>query len=110
MTNSVFCIHCDIEFIPAEKIRQAKISRRHAGKFNECIDCATPGPEKYTGVMIYGHKTAGSIQINTDPRLTQYMLKSSPSAGSRLCMGTTLPADSALHVAHHADRDIAKRR
>lgn len=110
MSNDINCVHCDGEFDPVDKIRQAKISRRPAGKFNECIDCASSGPEKYTGVMIYGHKTAGSIQINTDPRLTQYMLKSSPSAGSRLCMGTTLPAESALHVAHHSDRDIAKRR
>lgn len=104
------CIHCECDFDVAEKNRYAKIHRRQPGKVNECIDCATSGPVEYTGVMIYGHKTAGSVQINKDPRLTQYMLRSSPSAGTMRAMGVTLHKVRDGDVAHLADKDIAKRR
>ena len=30
--------------------------------------------EKYTGVMIYGHKAGATLQINTDPALTEYLI------------------------------------
>lgn len=45
------------------------------GKITICGDCADEIGDvtQYTGNMIYSHKTGCSIQINTDPRLTQYL-------------------------------------
>ena len=46
------------------------------GRIIDCDDCADEqGDEiKYTGVLIYGHKTSAEIQINKDPRLTEYLI------------------------------------
>jgi hypothetical protein len=63
-----------------------------------------------TGVMIYGHKTAGSIQINKDPRLTEYMLASSPSGGTRVAMAQRRPTVREGEGATHVEVDIARRR
>lgn len=105
----MICVHCECEFDPMMKKALAKARSSQLGRVNECIDCATPGPQMLTGVMIYGHKTAGSIQINRDPALTDYMLKSSPSAGTKLAMGRIRPkTENGVH--HFADADIAKRR
>jgi hypothetical protein len=81
----MICRLCDAEFDlnPARKY----------GRINECDDCASD-VQKYTGVMVYGHKTAGTIQINSDPRLTQYMIDASPSNGSRSAMVRTRPNTS----------------
>lgn len=52
------------------------VSRRgKSGKITQCQDCADEVGDvtQYTGNMIYSHKTGCSIQINTDPRLTQYL-------------------------------------
>ncbi len=106
----MICIHCEIDFDVKEKMNNSKLTRRPPGKVNECIDCATPGPQRLTGVMIYGHKTAGSIQINKDPRLTQYMLASSPSAGTRVAMVQRVPTVKDGDGAIFMDKDIAKRR
>lgn len=107
--RTLICIHCEIEFDLQEKLNQSKILKRNAGKINECIDCASEDPVKVTGVMIYGHKTAGSIQINKDPRLTEYMLSSSPSAGTRCAMVQRLPATK-TGAALHLSKDLTKRR
>lgn len=106
----MICIHCEIEFDSVEKMNAAKLRRTAPGKINECIDCATEGPQLLTGVMIYGHKTAGSIQINKDPRLTQYMLAGSPSAGTRNAMAQRVPTVKDGEGAIFMDKDIAKRR
>ena len=106
----MICVHCEIEFDPVEKMNTAKLTQKPAGKVNECIDCATPGPQRLTGVMIYGHKTAGSIQINNAPRLTEYMLAGSPSAGTRNAMAQRVPTVKDGEGAIFMDKDIAKRR
>ncbi|MFN9912692.1 MAG: hypothetical protein ACK53L_08910, partial [Pirellulaceae bacterium] len=41
---------------------------------------------KYTGVVIYDHKTTAQVQINKDPRLTQYILQ----ATKLQCKGSNL--------------------
>lgn len=48
--------------------------KRAALGFDTCLDCAEEHTQPYTGVMIYTHKTGASIQINTDPNLTKYMI------------------------------------
>ena len=64
--------------------------KRKYGRVTDCDDCATD-VAKYTGVMVYGHKTAGVIQINSNPAITEYMLKSSPSSGTRNAMRQNAP-------------------
>ena len=83
----MICRLCDAEF-DLNPVRKY-------GRINECDDCATD-IQKYTGVMIYGHKTAGAIQINSDPKLTEYMIETSPSNGSRHCMVKTKPNTSGM--------------
>lgn len=45
------------------------------GKITICGDCADEMGDitQYTGNMIYGHKCASEIQINADPKLTEYL-------------------------------------
>ena len=50
--------------------------RGKGGLITHCNDCAEEVVELYTGNMIYDHKTGGSIQINADPAITQYINKS----------------------------------
>lgn len=104
----MICIHCDGDFNPTDKLARAKREGLEPGRANECIDCASDGPAVMTGVMIYGHKTAGSIQINVDPRITKYMLASSPSAGTRKAMVQTMPKTTS--GVHTLVSDVAKRR
>lgn len=47
--------------------------RGKGGRITECNDCAQEECVKYTGNMIYDHKTGCSVQINTDPGLTAYI-------------------------------------
>lgn len=47
--------------------------RGKPGKLSECEDCAEETAVKFTGNMIYDHKTGCSIQINSDPGLTAYI-------------------------------------
>lgn len=50
--------------------------RGKPGKLTHCSDCAEDDSVKFTGNMIYDHKTGCSIQINTDPGLTNYIINS----------------------------------
>ena len=43
------------------------------GKVTECQDCTENDIEKYSGNMIYSHKTGSSIQINKSKELTNYI-------------------------------------
>lgn len=103
------CSVCESEFDLDKKIKEARDHKRSAGKINECPDCVSDEPVLFTGVMIYGHKTAGTLQVNKDPRITQYMLGSSPSAGTKFAMSTTRPPSSAEGTITDQD-DINKRR
>jgi hypothetical protein len=52
------------------------LSRRgNPGRLTQCNECGEEDETtvKYTGNMIYSHKTGCSIQINADARLTQYI-------------------------------------
>jgi hypothetical protein len=104
----MICVHCDAEFDRAEKAQRVKRELSQGGKANECFDCISEGPPVMTGVMIYGHKTAASIQINKDPNITKYMLAGSPSNGSRTCMVASMPKSSG--GVHTLVTEVAKRR
>lgn len=61
------CEVCEMEF--------DSLSRRgKPGKITQCSDCAGESAVKFTGNMIYDHKTGCSIQINSDPGLTGYII------------------------------------
>jgi len=105
------CIHCDMDFEPKEKYIQAKNLGLPVGKINECLDCAEEEEERYTGVMVYGHKTGGEIQINTDPKITAYM-KSAGGAKYARSLGKTSLNDmpSTRGGVKKVLKDVAKRR
>lgn len=60
------CATCGCEYDTRE--RQGK-----PGRLVDCEDCAEETVDRYTGNMIYTHKTAGEIQINKDPEITKYI-------------------------------------
>ena len=62
------CRKCGTEYDPRERAGKP-------GRITECEDCAVELTTKYTGNMIYDHKAGCAVQINTDPRLTQYIRK-----------------------------------
>jgi hypothetical protein len=52
----------------------SELSRKNKpGLITKCEDCAEDNVVKFTGNMIYDHKTGCSIQINSDPGLTAYI-------------------------------------
>lgn len=61
------CKVCEAEYNIKERIGKPGLS-------TVCEDCAEEDVDKFTGVMIYTHKTGPSIQINKDPRVTKYIL------------------------------------
>lgn len=71
----MICIHCEIEFDPRDKRRQALLEGRPMGRINECIDCAESDVVRVTGVMLPGNDGAGAgdIQINSNPELTKFL-------------------------------------
>lgn len=77
------CKECGIEY--SRESRKGK-----AGLVTVCNDCAIEPIERYTGVMIYGHKTAGAIQINSDPGLTKYMLNATKLKAKASNLGNNL--------------------
>lgn len=73
------CVVCGDEYNHQDRIGKP-------GRITECPECATETATKFTGVQLYGHKTGAAIQINTDPALTQYILK----ATKLQCKGSNL--------------------
>jgi len=63
------CSKCDTEYNKKDRLGKN-------GKITNCEDCASEDGDiqKYTGNMIFSHKTAPSLQINKDPKVTQYIL------------------------------------
>lgn len=107
----MMCIKCEIEFDPVDKNNRAKNLNISAGKINECLDCATEEPVKYSGTMVYGHKTGGEIQINKDPKITAYM-KNAGGAKYARSLGKTSLYDmpNTKNGVKKVLKDIAKRR
>lgn len=64
----MICANCEMEYTKQE--RQGK-----PGRLTICNECANEEGDiqKYTGNMIFSHKTAATIQINKDPSLTQFI-------------------------------------
>lgn len=77
------CIKCNAEY--DESLRRGK-----PGRITECDDCAEETGVKYTGNMIYDHKTGCSIQINADPGLTAYITKATALRNKGSNLGNNL--------------------
>lgn len=82
------CINCDIDFEPV---------RNKPGKINECEDCAVETATKFTGNMIYDHKTGCSIQINADPTLTEYITNATKLRNKGSNLGNNLKVSAKTH-------------
>lgn len=78
------CINCGIEFVPY---------KNKPGKINECTDCAED-QDRYTGVMVYDHKAGCSIQINSDPELTEYIISATKLRNKGSNLGNNLKVNS----------------
>lgn len=63
------CLICNIEYDKKQRFGKP-------GRVTVCDDCAEEegDVQEYTGVMIYGHKAGATLQINTDPALTEYLI------------------------------------
>lgn len=68
------------------------------GPINVCSDpeCANETVQKYTGNMIYDHKTGCSIQINSDPELTKYITSATKLRNKGSNLGNNLKVNSKL--------------
>jgi hypothetical protein len=87
MKNKLFtCTECESEF-------EFKINK--PGKINLCEDCSDDSVTRYTGNMIYDHKTGADIQINSDPELTAYITQSTKLRNKGSNLGNNLKVNSA---------------
>lgn len=87
MKNKLFtCTECESEF-------EFKINK--PGKINLCEDCGDDPVTRYTGNMIYDHKTGADIQINSDPELTAYITQSTKLRNKGSNLGNNLKVNSA---------------
>lgn len=69
------------------------------GKLTHCPACFEEAEEviTYTGNMIYSHKGGASIQINTDPKLTNYINASTKLKNKGSNLGNNLKVSSSLN-------------
>jgi len=77
----MLCIKCGDDIV---------LTKNKPGRINECSYCAHETAIKYTGNMIYDHKTGCSIQINTDPTLTAYITNATKLVNKGSNLGNNL--------------------
>lgn len=87
MSKLITCIHCECEFV---------LVSGKPGKVNECAECANEVVHRYTGNMIYDHKTGPVIQVNSDPRLTAYINHATKLRNKGSNLGNNLKVDSSM--------------
>jgi hypothetical protein len=79
----ISCEICGMEY---------KLSSRRGkpGLVTHCDDCAEDSAVRFSGNMIYDHKTGCSIQINTDPGLTNYIINATKLQNKGSNLGNNL--------------------
>ena len=77
------CSKCEAEYNPEDR-------KGKPGLITECNECAEEKVTKYTGNMIYDHKTSATIQINSDPSLTAYINNSTKLRNKGSNLGNNL--------------------
>jgi hypothetical protein len=84
MAKKITCVQCECEF---------ELTPTKPGKINLCEDCGED-IVRYTGNMIFDHKTGADIQINSDPELTKYIIESTKLRSKTSNLGNNLKANS----------------
>ena len=79
------CVECECDF---------EFKPNKPGKVNTCQDCSDDHVTRYTGNMIYDHKTGADIQINSDPELTEYIIQSTKLRNKASNLGNNLKVNS----------------
>ena len=81
------CSVCEVEY----QVENGKL-----GPIHMCGDCGEENEtvDKYTGNMIYDHKTGASIQVNSDPELTAYINGSNKLRNKGSNLGNNLKVNS----------------
>lgn len=81
------CSVCEINYT---------VTNDKPGPIHMCGDCGEEHElvDKYTGNMIYDHKTGASIQINSDPALTAYINGATKLRNKGSNLGNNLKVDS----------------
>jgi hypothetical protein len=85
MSKIYSCTDCGCEF---------QFNDKKPGKKSVCEDCAVEPTVRYTGNMIFDHKTGADIQINSDPELTKYIIESTKLRSKTSNLGNNLKANS----------------
>jgi hypothetical protein len=74
------CVVCDEEFL---------LTPDKPGKINECARCATPGPPKVGGNMVWSHKTAPELEIKSMAEARRFAAQTRRfGAGVTACLTT----------------------
>lgn len=94
------CVKCGDEF---------ELYSGKPGLSTECDFCAEEVVDKYTGNMIYDHKTGPSIQINSDPRLTAYINEATKLKNKGSNMNNNHKVDSSMQKSSGMVRDAGGR-
>ena len=81
------CTECGVEFT----YKHGKAGLKH-----HCPDCSQDSVVKYTGVMVYDHKTSAQIQINANPLLTKYIIASTKLRNKGSNLGNNLKVSGDL--------------
>ena len=79
----ITCVICGAEYSINDR-------KGKPGLVKHCNECAEENVDRYTGNMIYDHKTGCSIQINSDPGLTQYIINSTKLRNKGSNLGNNL--------------------
>lgn len=81
------CSVCDADY---------EVNNNKPGPIHMCHECGEEheSVDKYTGNMIYDHKTGASIQINSDPELTAYINNSTKLRNKGSNLGNNLKVAS----------------
>ena len=85
MKKTLICTECECEF---------EFNSNKPGKINACEDCSVDHAVRYTGNMIFDHKTGADIQINSDPELTKYIIESTKLRNKASNLGNNLKINS----------------
>ena len=89
MLKERICSECGEEY---------ELTKDKLGPIHMCYDCGEEHEteDMYTGNMIYDHKTGASIQINSDPRLTEYINAATKLRNKGSNLGNNLKVDSSM--------------
>lgn len=85
--KNMTCVSCGFNY---------ELTSKKPGPINVCIDCSEDAVQRYTGNMIYDHKTGADIQINSDPELTKYIINSTKLRNKASNLGNNLKVNSSM--------------